>query len=44
MIEMLQHLVCKVRGHRWQPVDGMDHESVCLVCLRCRENGWLISS
>ena len=30
------------RGHRWQPVLDTGKASVCLVCLRCRENGWLI--
>jgi hypothetical protein len=31
------------RGHRWQSVFEDDRAiSVAQVCLRCRENGWLI--
>lgn len=32
--------VCKLIGHKWQAVLPPTHASVCMVCLRCRENGW----
>lgn len=36
-------VVCKLIGHRWQAVDAYaSKRSVCQVCLRCRENGWLL--
>jgi hypothetical protein len=39
-------LLCKIRthflgydrGHVWRQVGG----TTCMVCIRCRENGWLI--
>lgn len=33
------NLLCRLAGHRWQAV-FTGSKSVCLVCLRCRENGW----
>lgn len=37
-------LWCRIIGHRWQAVDAYasSKRSVCQVCLRCRENGWLL--
>lgn len=35
------NLLCRLLGHRWQAIDATAmRKSVCLVCLRCRENGW----
>jgi hypothetical protein len=39
-------LLCKVLGHRWEPVwtpRGRDKGAPIKVCLRCRENGWVIT-
>lgn len=33
-------LWCKIRGHEWRALMGTDYASVCMVCMRCRENGW----
>lgn len=34
-------LLCRLLGHRWQSV-YVGRSSTCLVCLRCRENGWRV--
>jgi hypothetical protein len=36
----LAALWCRVVGHDWKALMGSGHVSVCMVCLRCRENGW----
>lgn len=44
-------IICKIRvfllgydrGHAWRPVlESTQAASVCQVCIRCTENGWLI--
>lgn len=41
----MRALVCKILGHRWRPVwanQFLSGTSACYVCLRCRENGWMV--
>lgn len=37
----MRRLLCRLLGHEWRAlVEGKD--STCHVCIRCRENGWVL--
>jgi hypothetical protein len=36
----MSRLICAVFGHKWKTVFIGNKSGTCMVCLRCRENGW----